>query len=194
MLSRIVIFFVGLAAALPGMQLTTAPRADATISKMIWRGQIEAGGPEMNFTGTIQEVVAQIRQIKPDFPAGLNSSMPLPSKDDGHEVDCNVGGSGAANPTYINDGIDYLHVIPGNCGVSAGNPGTCARISCSYNAGIWLCSENGQEVLWSCYALGDIAENDCFSCIGGDGKGDWCSGREKWPEHNFHVDVGWVDC
>ncbi|KAK8079396.1 hypothetical protein PG997_007214 [Apiospora hydei] len=195
MLNLIAILFVGLAAALPGMQLATAPRADAPISKMIWRGQIEAGRPEMSFNGTVQEVVAQIRLIKPDFPAGLNTSTPLPNKDDGHEVQCGVGGSGTADVTYINDGINYLHGIPGNCGVSAGNPGTCARISCSYNSGIWLCSENGQQVLWSCSALGDIAENDCFTCQGGSGgSGEWCRGREKWPANNFHVDVGEDSC
>lgn len=54
MLSRMFFLFTGLAAALPGVQLTAAPPADATISKMIWRGKIEEGGPEMSFNGTIQ--------------------------------------------------------------------------------------------------------------------------------------------
>ncbi|KAK7928368.1 hypothetical protein PG985_005366 [Apiospora marii] len=196
MLNLILVLFAVLAAAVPGMQLTTAPPADATVSKMIWRGQIEEGGPEMNFNGTIQEVVAQIKQIKPDFSLNRTSSASdhLSGKNDGHEVDCWTGGSGTADVNYINDGIDYLHGISGNCGVSAGNAGTCARISCSYNSGIWLCSNDGQEVLWSCHALGDIAQNDCFSCQGGDGNNAWCQGREKWDANNFHVDVGSDKC
>lgn len=56
MLSRIFFLFTGLAAALPGMQLTSTPPAGTTISQMIWRGQIEEGGPEMSFNGTIQVI------------------------------------------------------------------------------------------------------------------------------------------
>jgi len=52
--SIISILFVGIAAALPGMKLSTTPRANATIVPMYWRGQIEAGAPEMTFNGTIQ--------------------------------------------------------------------------------------------------------------------------------------------
>ncbi|KAK6819471.1 hypothetical protein PG987_015954 [Apiospora arundinis] len=201
MLSRIAILFIGIAVALPGMQLAATPRVDATISTMFWRGQIEAGGPEMTFNGTVQEVVAQIHKIKPDFPAGLNvsRSTPLPNDDDGHAVDCYVGGRGTATVSVILDGIKYLHGLPGNCGVSAGNQGynTCARISCSYNSAIWLCSDHGQEVLWPCSALGDIAQNDCFTCQGGSGGSQqWGQGREKWPEQagGFHVDIGEDSC
>ncbi|KAK8127251.1 hypothetical protein PG984_008359 [Apiospora sp. TS-2023a] len=148
MLSRIFLLFTGLAAALPGMQLAKAPRAGATITDMIWRGQIEVGGPEMNFSGTIQEVVAQIKQINPDFPAGLNTSLSFKQDDkpnDGHQVQCGIGGD-AGDHAYVNDiwaGIDYLHGIPGNCGVNAGPRNTCSRVSCSWNSGIWLCSDNG---------------------------------------------------
>ncbi|KAK8092370.1 uncharacterized protein PG998_014855 [Apiospora kogelbergensis] len=201
MLTRIVILFVGIAAALPGMQLVATPRANAAISPMYWRGQIEAGGPEMTFNGTIQEVVAQIRKIKPDFPSGLEipTSGPQAKDDDPHEVDCWVGGGGPATVIYIKQGIQYLRSIPGNCGVSAGDQGynTCARISCSYDSGIWLCSDQGQEVLWPCSSLGDIADNDCFKCWKGEDSPEGvCQGREKWPEQagGFHVDIGVADC
>ncbi|KAK7981400.1 hypothetical protein PG988_003638 [Apiospora saccharicola] len=148
MLSLIFLLFTSLAAALPGMQLARAPRVGATITDMIWRGQIEVGGPEMNFSGTIQEVVAQIKQINPDFPAGLNNSLPFKQDDkpnDGHQVQCDIGGD-ADGGAYLSDiwaGIDYLHGIPGNCGVNAGPPNSCSRVSCSWNSGIWLCSDNG---------------------------------------------------
>lgn len=69
MLTRIVILFVGIAAALPGMQLVATPRANATISPMYWRGQIEAGGPEMTFNGTIQVISHAVDLDSVPFPA-----------------------------------------------------------------------------------------------------------------------------
>ncbi|KAJ8125802.1 hypothetical protein O1611_g7837 [Lasiodiplodia mahajangana] len=115
-----------------------------TVSDIQWRG-FEGFGEDQVFTGTIENVISQMRQIKgadytPSFvsKAESHATTPLPDYHAArHNIDC---GGPEADPRRIDQGVDYLNHIPDSslCGNA---PKTCGRISCSWNSAIWLCND-----------------------------------------------------
>src|SRR3954468_14109313 len=50
-------------------------------------------------------------------------------------------GANSGNANALQDGINYLRGISGSCRANPG-PGSCGRVSCSYNVGIFYCNDN----------------------------------------------------
>ena len=42
----------------------------------------------------------------------------------------------------LNEGIDYLADLDGSGGICGAKKGECSRVSCSYNAAVWLCNDS----------------------------------------------------
>ncbi|KAF2836611.1 hypothetical protein M501DRAFT_1059999 [Patellaria atrata CBS 101060] len=132
---------------------------------MEWRGPITSDGADVTLTGTIQEVYKQVLERNPnyltDFPPAEGTS--LVARNRIWPVQCNPGGD-FADVNRISEGIRYLRDLSGGnarCGV---NGRSCARISCSWDAGISLCNDRNDHIDPSCRYLADYAEaivNDC---------------------------------
>ncbi|KAI3324814.1 hypothetical protein HD806DRAFT_543408 [Xylariaceae sp. AK1471] len=121
--------------------------ANYSIVDTEWRGFADFDKDHV-FTGTIEDVIHQMRQIKgahftPDFMLGPSSHVENRSTNLGganlESIQC--GGNGA-NPGRIKQGINYLHNLHDDvlCSNGAG-PRNCGRISCSWNSGISWCNE-----------------------------------------------------
>ncbi|PWY90681.1 hypothetical protein BO70DRAFT_358131 [Aspergillus heteromorphus CBS 117.55] len=78
----------------------------------------------------------------PKFVIQKNRLIHRVRKQETKSLICDIPGrlSETAETVWIRDGISYLKGLEGTCGVSAG-PAACARISCSYDSGIYLCND-----------------------------------------------------
>ncbi|RHZ53257.1 uncharacterized protein CDV56_105933 [Aspergillus thermomutatus] len=126
--------------------------------------------------------MTQILDVNPEFVVRLGQNDSSLSARDIEErnksgVICNIPGDkgGRCSTVTIMQGIDYLKGLTGVCGVAAG-PRVCARISCSYNAAIWLCNDNAWYIQPSCSYLGTYAEDIVSTCA----HVDFNSGTKGW--------------
>ncbi|KAI0099224.1 hypothetical protein GGR51DRAFT_565041 [Nemania sp. FL0031] len=116
-----------------------------SVSDIQWRG-FEDFGEDQVFTGTIENVIYQMRQIKgadytPSFVSKAESQITKSQPDHHvakHNIEC--GGSDA-DPRRIDQGVDYLNHLP-DSSICGNAPKTCGRISCSWNSAIWLCNDS----------------------------------------------------
>ncbi|KAI1398571.1 hypothetical protein F4819DRAFT_502199 [Hypoxylon fuscum] len=140
--------------------VTAGPPAGYEIRPMTWKGAIEKSGPEMSFDGTIQDVTAQIRSIKPGFSwANLTNEEggePVSKRGYKGQRIRNVGGR--ANTCPIQSGADNLRDMKGNCQVDAG-PSVCSRLSCVQHAAVWLCNDDSKPIAPACAGLADYVED-----------------------------------
>lgn len=106
------------------------------------------GGDKVTLNGTVQEVHAQLLKLNPnydsDFPAKRSEEPSSLTKrdfkyekyycwgEDGWHYSRKRGDSGD-----LQDGIDYLNSIGGTPKEA---PGSCGRVSCSYNMAIYWCN------------------------------------------------------
>ncbi|RAK97951.1 uncharacterized protein BO80DRAFT_179862 [Aspergillus ibericus CBS 121593] len=180
-----------LTALLSATSLATPSLDDHTIVPMTYTGPITPGGQHMPFTGdSIQEIHSQIKALNPDFELTDNSAVTKrKSSDSDSDSDtkgnliCNIPGrfSDTAQTFWIRSGIKYLKGLEGKCGVSKG-PKSCARISCSYNAGIFLC--NDEELHVKCSDLADYANDIIERCD----EGEYVNGQE-FDDGNWNIVV-----
>ncbi|KAK0100755.1 hypothetical protein ONS95_007205 [Cadophora gregata] len=82
------------------------------------------------------------------------------------------------------DGIDYLHRIKGDIRFSARS---CGRVSCSWNAGIFLCNDNYVEWWVTASKIGDYAQNIAKACCRD------CMGQQ-FDDANWNVCVASSPC
>lgn len=165
---------------------------------MRWTGSIE-GGPELNLTGTLQEVLPQILALNPGWVppvevAGLDLRSPSkelakrnlaatrtiaenPSLVRRYFKDrptCNsVPGNLAEGWVIEGYGIPWLRAI-GIAGVMCGaDPHVCAKCYCDYGSKIELCNDRNTKVDIPCDRLagaaGEIVK-DCGEFIAGDNR------------------------
>ncbi|KAF3100656.1 hypothetical protein TWF569_010389 [Orbilia oligospora] len=163
---------------------------------MHWTGSIE-GGPELNLTGTLQEVLPQILALNPNWEppvevAGLD--LVAPDKELAKELfaatrtttetpslvkryfknrpTCGaIDGTLAEGWVIITWGIPWLRAI-GEAGVMCGAESfTCAKCYCEYGSKIELCNVRTTKVDIRCDRLsgaaGEIVK-DCGEWIAGD--------------------------
>ncbi|KAI1129171.1 hypothetical protein F5Y10DRAFT_158683 [Nemania abortiva] len=115
-----------------------------SVSDIEWRG-FEDFNEDQVFTGTIENVINQMRQIKgahytPSFVSKAESQV-FKTKPDYHAANHDIlcGGS-EADPRRIDQGVDYLNHLPDSA-LCSNPPKTCGRISCSWNSAILWCND-----------------------------------------------------
>ncbi|PYH96552.1 hypothetical protein BO71DRAFT_174587 [Aspergillus ellipticus CBS 707.79] len=187
-----------LGAFLSGTALAGSPSrtlANHTIVEMTYSGPITPGGQHIEFTGhSIQDIHSQILALNPDFKLNDPAASTTPatskrSKEDSSII-CDIPGrlSETATTDWIRSGISYLKGLDGNCGVTAG-PAACARISCSYDSGIYLCNDNKKRLNVKCSKLAAYAEDIIEKCDGG----EYVNGQE-FDTDNFNIVVAGDVC
>ncbi|KAI0602989.1 hypothetical protein F4775DRAFT_587522 [Biscogniauxia sp. FL1348] len=164
-----------------------------------WSGAIEQDGNVLSFNGTIQEIEAEIQESRPGFSWKTafeqrmdNSELSnLQSRDKEDKFFCDIGGDGEASTLSIGVGSMALGYAGGSCGIGPG-PYVCARLSCAYDGGIWLCNDNAWGISPSCGYLATYADDILGKCgpvkvFGG------VQGQE-FDSDNYNVAVGHAKC
>ncbi|KAF8859294.1 hypothetical protein BDZ45DRAFT_689391 [Acephala macrosclerotiorum] len=167
-----------------GLAVRSGDNASAgyTVSgKMGFKGSIH--GVEVELSGTVEEMYAEFTRMYPEVVANaalhanntdktrslendLQTRTPSPR---GDHYCCPVGNSGwtYTRSGYIQEGMQYLYDFNGVCN-TGGGPGNCVRVSCSYNAGIYLCNDNTGDLVISCKDVVWYTQellNDCSRTI-----------------------------
>ncbi|KAH8879273.1 hypothetical protein GQ53DRAFT_854953 [Thozetella sp. PMI_491] len=128
------------------IQATTAPIPGYGVTDFTWEIETAPGGSKTNVTGTVQEIVANISAINPNWKNDFNlSESGLPHKRLSVPftgILCNIRISEwyVARRSAIRDGVAYLNSISGTPTNGPG-PGNCGRVSCSYQSAIWWCND-----------------------------------------------------
>ncbi|KAI1160439.1 hypothetical protein F5B18DRAFT_509785 [Nemania serpens] len=168
-----------------------------SVGNIEWRG-FEDFSEDHVFTGTIENVIDQMRQIKgahytPSFVSEAENRT-LEDKHQyhtaGQKIEC---GGDFADADRIAQGIDYLTHLPDSskCSNSAK---TCGRISCSWNSGIWWCNE--KETLsdaYKCNMFGSYARRVLDECAIYD-MNPRVSGKNTDDELNLNVVLAKASC
>ncbi|KAK4449547.1 hypothetical protein QBC34DRAFT_380007 [Podospora aff. communis PSN243] len=159
----------------------TASSADAAIdelpdgyhrSPIHWRGILQAGKEEVYLSGMdFDEIEAKARALNPSYTifARGNSSDAADrgylNKRQTQDFHCGWPESWeySLSTAAAWAGIDYLEDIIGNCRAAPG-PGSCGRVSCSYDTGIWYCNDNTDEYWVPCGWIGDVAATVVTEC------------------------------
>ncbi|KAL2064157.1 hypothetical protein VTL71DRAFT_4651 [Oculimacula yallundae] len=124
------------------------------VGKMEWTGSATPGGPNVTLFGTVQEVIADLDANY----EGFNKEERLAAVDKRQIVaprtawwaTCSMPAGLRPAPWQVVqrfpvlDGINYLKSLGGSsCGCDAH---TCCRISCSWDAAIYLCNDNDYHI------------------------------------------------
>ncbi|KAK2855559.1 hypothetical protein FQN49_005076 [Arthroderma sp. PD_2] len=181
-----------LADASPGRKFTTT-------DTMMYTGPVTPGGVNVTLEGTAQQIYYQILKLNPDYhpeafsavpnASALNASSMLEKRGRSHII-CDPSGTLRAWRGHIEHGIAFLRRIPqgGDCSVKGHR--SCARISCSYDSGIFLCNDNPYWIERPCHLLGDYAEAILNRCQASVPK---VSGQQ-FDTDNFNVLVKYDKC
>ncbi|KAH7360789.1 hypothetical protein BKA65DRAFT_547502 [Rhexocercosporidium sp. MPI-PUGE-AT-0058] len=162
----------------------------------------DINGVAINHTGTVQEVFAQLDAESNSFKlsdlADIQSRSGIADELDKRELtDVNcwpVKGQNwneADGPAVI-DGINYLRRGNKMCNIGAQS---CGRVSCSWDAAIYLCNNNPHPISPSCRTVGDFANKLNNKCrwqyylyqhhqVGG----------QAWDNDNWNVFIRKDDC
>ncbi|KAF4832335.1 hypothetical protein CGCTS75_v004447 [Colletotrichum tropicale] len=167
----------------------------------VWEPEWEIDGE--HFNGSVQEVVRQLEALRPEMVHALHleanySSVlandptdPLPLGD--FEVQCQKLKEGSVSAWW--DGIKYLRRVPGKP-VGGPGPGSCGRVSCSWNMGIWFCNDDTKQKILDTYRhIADGAEAAYRKCTGPPYFEYLASGQafhktDKWNVMVQRVDTG----
>jgi hypothetical protein len=150
------------AAAVPSTHSLPQP-----LAPIKWRGQLEKGGPWVNFTGQHHEVIAQIKAQNPWWQReGANASIIMEHhvKEHGHlekrsnrvNQICDSKFFEPANAKAEENNANYITSHFGN-GLCAADGHSCGRFSCSYDSSILLCNDTPNEIVIPCLTLGTNA-------------------------------------
>lgn len=115
------------------------------VVELEWKAQAFVNGPFLNVTGTVEKVLAELHSINSNYEADwaphLAASQNLTKRDQFPATGYNCFGRWpGAYRTHVLGGIEYLRGVSGTPGEGPG-PGTCGRVSCSYNTGIHWCND-----------------------------------------------------
>ncbi|KAK6342477.1 hypothetical protein TWF718_007880 [Orbilia javanica] len=157
---------------------------EAVPSPMFWIGTPIPGGPEVRLNGTADEIVAQIREINPDWEgAPIPTSTSTIDEDPTHvkryfqhHPTCDLVAGGWARDAPLDPAIQILRILGSSlCGAPRRS---CARAVCNQNSGIELCNDRETNVQISCDRLAGAAEKIRDQCNKWDGfvrivKGQW---------------------
>lgn len=162
-------------------------------------------GQNTTLRGTMQEIRRGIEAINP-ASAYLNASAEDPEGfpeggflekrwTESHHW-CGFGDW--ADRDVIRDGIRYLRTkYDGRmqCGASPGSigHGSCSRVSCDRNGGIWLCNDNDFHLTVPCKTVGAVAERLWTQCYQMDGSETYVKGQ-LFTTENWNVIIRKTDC
>ena len=118
-----------------------------SISDVVWAVQTHPGGPTVNITGTVQDVIKYGEKVNPNFRRdfGLDQggiqdhSLDKRMIEDHH--DCRWPGGGWAQVDAIKHDIGYLRGVPGHPAMGMGH-NNCGRVSCSDSSAIFWCNKD----------------------------------------------------
>ncbi|RYP57889.1 hypothetical protein DL769_009221 [Monosporascus sp. CRB-8-3] len=121
-----------------------------TVVPLAMRGTIEPGGAVLNFSGTIQEIEAEILKRKPDFEWANFKQFRHPAvrRREGRNDRrgwqkslCHVQDFPPANRMAVeamrDDFASRLRALP----IPVGGGGQCVRAGCHQDAAVWLCND-----------------------------------------------------
>lgn len=166
------------------------------------------GGYDVQLSGSIQEIHAQMKTIYPDFdPAALNAAKNSTTRSDDLDftfkltprggkllppICCPIRDWKQAGGGPIDEGIFHLNNVGGTCGVDAKS---CSRISCSWGAAIFLCNDNDYGITPQCLYLSTYAHDirmDCYRADSGDGVFSVCG--QEFDSDNYNIIVRKDSC
>ncbi|KAG6216241.1 hypothetical protein E4U26_008205 [Claviceps purpurea] len=138
----------GIEAPIPGYGVETLHPRDAPVS----------------LDGTIEPVASEAKKLSPRWTRDLEKRerpSVLPYK-----IECaDEKRWKKAHRWYIQDGLAYLSKLKSKPKMGPG-PGTCSRVSCSYEAAIWWCNDNSEKLeLNSFQEIADGANSILDQCI-----------------------------
>ncbi|KAK6337081.1 hypothetical protein TWF718_009867 [Orbilia javanica] len=158
-------------------------------------GSIYPGGPELNLTGTIEELVPKIKELYPDWnPAGNSTSKKrsIEARYFQGQPTCWTPGDRDAYYPGIIGGAKYLQ---GLGLASCGHPGPvgCTRVSCSWGNGIYLCANKAVGI--PCKRIGDAAIRIADSCWWTDSLKVYKYTRGYWTDTTgYYIKVAGDNC
>ncbi|KAI6791475.1 hypothetical protein KC360_g8362 [Hortaea werneckii] len=163
---------------------------------MSYIGPAFDGGDDVEVSGTIESVAAQLREMNPDWHPGVVGKN-TPSKTDSAkraEISpplCNddLGGQRYARTKILSNGADYLKGLSGNCRQP---PRSCGRVSCSYDAGISFCNDGNNDIYVPCAELGRRVDGIVGLC--GDGGTAKFTKGQVFDTDNWNVIAARSDC
>ncbi|KAK0613737.1 hypothetical protein B0T14DRAFT_569746 [Immersiella caudata] len=167
-----------------------APLPGFNLKVLEWTAQATPGGETINVNGTVQDVVAALNKIDPQYEARLRQDTSLQSRslDESYfykrkSYDCIRIGSRGVDPGEIKDGIRYLRTVSGRPKNGPG-PGNCGRISCSWASAIYWCNEDESEKELDTFArIADAASflvQKCWDGKRGSGFGGTVIHEDNW--------------
>ncbi|RYO81393.1 hypothetical protein DL766_001798 [Monosporascus sp. MC13-8B] len=113
-----------------------------TVAPLAMRGTIEAGGDVLDFSGTIQEIEAQILKHKPDFEWADFKQFRHPAvrrregRNDRRGWDLPPANRKAVE-AMRDDFASRLRAFP----IPVSGGGQCVRAGCHQDAAVWLCND-----------------------------------------------------
>ncbi|OAQ72121.1 hypothetical protein VFPPC_00170 [Pochonia chlamydosporia 170] len=154
-------------------RVLNAPIPGYGIVDIQWEIETKPGGPTVQINGTIEQAVAQLHKINPNFSKDYNLNDATADGGDEHDkraaqpndfdVKC-FGRWVATVSKWINEGVKYLKGVKGQPTNGPG-PGNCGRVSCSYDSAIWWCNDNhASKTLDSFTSIANGAAKIVSSC------------------------------
>jgi len=135
-----------------------APLPGHSVQPQLWTVPITPGGPLVSFHGTVQQLLAQVTKLNPNYeaelaaltpdagPPGHDSSNERKKRDlkdhtmsryrcgyDFYDVDTGT----VSNRRYEGSLIGHLESLEGQPTLA---PMACSRVSCEHDHGIWWCN------------------------------------------------------
>ncbi|KAK6507774.1 hypothetical protein TWF481_006197 [Arthrobotrys musiformis] len=142
------------------------------------KGPVVPGGPNMDFDGTVEEVIEKMGEMNPEWERQQGPGKALESRYWRGAPKCvNIGGKGAL-AHRIDEGVRHLEGLGSRiCSAPASD---CSRVSCSYGSAIFLCSNRDRPADVPCERIGAAAKRireDCtdpaFTFFGNYVDGHW---------------------
>ncbi|KAI1191549.1 hypothetical protein F5B17DRAFT_284531 [Nemania serpens] len=175
---------------------TDIPR-DYSVGDIQWRG-FEDFPEDQVFTGTIENVIDQMRRIKgADYTPSFVAKAENQTLEDKHQYHTAgqrvVCGDNFADPSRIGQGIDFLRHLPDSA-TCTNAARSCGRISCSWKSGIFWCNQKSVfSDEYKCNMFGSYATRVVDECAIYDSN-PRVSGANIDDELNLSVVVGKAKC
>ncbi|KUJ23865.1 uncharacterized protein LY89DRAFT_744404 [Mollisia scopiformis] len=193
---------LAIASAIPGTaELPSCGYKNYPTGIMTFKGTID--GHQVQLNGSAQEINTQMTAKFPGFNpdalvaakfASRDAAVNLFARNKSPPVLCwPVAGQdwSFCNAATIQDGINYLDNFDGLCGV----PGTtCVRISCSYNAAIYLCNDNAYGITPNCAYMASYATDIINDCVFYDDQGNAYVCGQEFDTDGYNIIVREDSC
>ncbi|CAI0651084.1 unnamed protein product [Colletotrichum noveboracense] len=186
-------------AATVGSTASQAPITGYSVYVPEWEVQAFPGGETQIISGTVEQVLDELRKINPNYDedfgikniteSGLTDIVGPKADFEGAATVCD--GWELANTARIREGISHLDGVDGKPHRGAG-PASCGRVSCSYNSAIWWCNDDTQaKELNSFREISDGALYVIKKCRVGESTR---VAGQAFHKDNWNVIVRWARC